>query len=88
MPSPFVQPIHVEDLCQGIINLINSRIESGGYALAQRDPIRFGDFLRYVRKFYLGKISVLVPIPFFLLSFFSFHRVYKKHVDYELFSFS
>ena len=69
-PSPYVQPIHVDDLCLGIIRLFNAK--SKIYSLAAVKPIPFKVFLKEIINAKKNGLRIFVPIPLFLIKGFSF----------------
>ncbi|MEO8113930.1 MAG: NAD(P)-dependent oxidoreductase [Phenylobacterium sp.] len=65
-PAPVVQPIHVDDLAEGVVNLALDRTASGAFNLAG-PPMAFHDFLRDLRWARHRGLAVLAPAPRVLL---------------------
>lgn len=61
-PSQFVQPIHLDELCSGLLLLAQSRL-SGWKGLAGPTPVTFGKVLRILARIGHGKHLVILPIP-------------------------
>lgn len=69
VPSPLVQPIHVDDLCDGLLRVACSKnSESSIYSLASAEPVRFSCFLAAVAKYRLRKRRMFFPVPTPVLS--------------------
>jgi len=68
-PSPYVQPIHVDDLCLGIIRLFNAK--SKIYSIAAVKPIPFKVFLQEIINAKKIGLRVFVPTPLFLIKVIS-----------------
>jgi nucleoside-diphosphate-sugar epimerase len=66
LPSPLVQPIHVEDLAIGLVNSAEQR-PSKILKLAQDEPVTFTDFLRIIVHERLRTKKLFLPFPAFLL---------------------
>ncbi len=64
-----VQPIHLEEVVEGLLALASGPAPSrgstpaGSSVLAGPDPITFGDWLRLLRRAHTGKGLVLLPVP-------------------------
>jgi len=64
LPVPLVQPVHVEDLARGILNLSEStNIPSGILSVAEEIPTAFTSFLKAVVRYRVRKPRLFVPIP-------------------------
>jgi nucleoside-diphosphate-sugar epimerase len=61
-PSQFVQPIHLDELCSGLLLLAQSRL-SGWKGLAGPIPVTFGNVLRSLARIGHGRHLVVLPIP-------------------------
>lgn len=61
-PSQFVQPIHLDELCSGLLLLAQSRL-SGWKGLAGPIPVTFGNVLRSLARIGHGRHLVILPIP-------------------------
>lgn len=68
LPSPKLQPIHVEDLCEGILIALCENY-SGVLCLASPQEIDFHIFLKFLSKYRLRKAFWSVPVPRFILDF-------------------
>ena len=63
-PAPKIQPIHVDDLCEGLLRLAHPQcFESRVYSLAAAEPMRFERFLSKIAEVRLRKRRLLVPVP-------------------------
>lgn len=72
IPSPKVQPIHVDDLAEGLLRVAEKGdIKVGVYYLAAPIPISFSTFLAEVAKSRLRCHRVLVPVPILAIKFFA-----------------
>lgn len=64
LPAPKVQPIHVDDLAEGLLRVAErSDLKSGVYYLASPVPISFTGFLAEIAKTRLRCRRVFVPVP-------------------------
>ncbi len=64
IPSPLVQPIHVDDLAEGLLRIAErGDLRSGVYCLASSVPIPFSIFLAKIAKSRLRSRRVFVPVP-------------------------
>jgi NADH dehydrogenase len=71
MPAPQVQPIHVDDLAEGLLRIAErSDIKSGLYCLATSVPISFSMFLGAIAKSRLRCRRVFVPVPVVAINLF------------------
>lgn len=71
LPDPKVQPIHVDDLAEGLLRIAErADTKSGVYCLASPVPIFFSGFLAEIAKTRLRCRRVLVPVPVVLISLF------------------
>lgn len=61
-PSKLVQPIHLKEVCEGLLALTQSGI-SGCKGLADQAPVRFGDFLKNLSRIEHGANLLILPIP-------------------------
>lgn len=63
-PAPNVQPIHVEDLASGLLELVERQdLPMGIYSLASPTPISFTEFLKEIAsaRLYCWRYFVVVP---------------------------
>ena len=67
-PSRLVQPIHVEEVCRGVLALSDSDA-TGWIGLASPNPIRFGDFLTILAQEAFSSSLRILPIPSWLALF-------------------
>ena len=68
IPSPKVQPIHVDDCAEGLFKLVDHKnIKSGVYCLASPEPISFTQFLRSIANNRVRGRVFFVPVPTFLV---------------------
>lgn len=64
MPSPKVQPIHVDDLSEGLLRIVErTDLPSGVYCLAAPEPVTFSTFLGEIAKSRLRCWRGFVPVP-------------------------
>jgi len=71
MPAPRVQPIHVDDLAEGLLRIAErSEVKSGVYSLATSVPISFSMFLGEIAKSRLRCRRVFVPVPVVVINLF------------------
>jgi NADH dehydrogenase len=62
-PGAQVQPIHLDDLVEGLMRLATrERLEGRSYTLAGA-PVAFGEFLRRLGRIRFGRAPLLIPIP-------------------------
>ena len=72
IPSPKVQPIHVDDLAEGLLRLAeNNDAPNGLYCLADPTSISFSCFLKEIAHSRLRSDRISVPIPIAAINFFS-----------------
>lgn len=67
LPAPVVQPIHVDDLADGLLRAVE-QCSSGMLCLAQDEVVSFTQFLRLLtrERFHIGRM--FVPVPTFLIA--------------------
>jgi len=64
IPSPMVQSIHVNDLSDGLLRIVErSDLPSSVYCLAAADPVRFSTFLGVIAESRLRCWRGFVPVP-------------------------
>ena len=61
-PGQLVQPIHVEEVCRGLLALADSDA-TGWMGLAGPDPVTFGDFLKILAREGFSSTLRILPIP-------------------------
>lgn len=68
VPSPQVQPIHVDDFCEGLLRVINhSALNPNVFTLASETALSFNDFLSIISKNRLRKTTILLFTPIFII---------------------
>lgn len=68
LPSPKVQPVHVDDLCLSLLRTAqNYAAISGVLSVAQSHPISFTSFLKAIALGRLQKRRLFVPVPAILV---------------------
>lgn len=71
LPSPTIQPIHVDDLAEGMLRIAErGDLKPRVYCLASPVPILFSNFLSEIAKTRLRCRRVFVPVPIALINFF------------------
>lgn len=64
LPSPRVQPIHVDDLAESLLRIADrDDLKSGVYCLAAPEPVSFSKFLSEIAKSRLRCKRLFVPFP-------------------------
>lgn len=72
LPVPKVQPIHVDELAEGLMRIIEDQdISPGVYCLASPKPVSFTQFLSAIAKNRVRLKRWFVPVPVFLVRFIS-----------------
>jgi NADH dehydrogenase len=70
MPSPLVQPIHVDDCAKGLLRLVELKdIRSDVYCLASPEPVSFTEFLQSIARNRVRGRKFFVPVPIPLVRF-------------------
>jgi len=73
VPAPKVQPVHVDDLAEGLLRMTEqAELSAGVYSLASRDPVDFSSFLSSISKYRVRSFRLFIPVPVFLVSLSSF----------------
>lgn len=68
LPAPKVQPIHVDDLTEGLLRIaVRDDIEPGIVCLASNEPVSFTRFLMIIASVRLRRRRWLVPVPVILI---------------------
>lgn len=68
-PAPRVQPIHVADLCDGLLKLAGDpALPPGAYDIADPESIPFDRFLATVARHRVRRSPLFVPVPYALLA--------------------
>jgi len=84
-PEQLVQPIHVEEVCRGLLALADSDA-TGWIGLAGPDPVRFGDFLKILaREGFCSALRILpMPLPLALFAAEASAIIpFAPHIDKE-----
>jgi NADH dehydrogenase len=69
LPAPLVQPIHVEDLAEGLLRIAENRsFPPGIVSLGSPTPVSFSLFLAAIAKHRLRKKVIFIPIPAVFIS--------------------
>lgn len=72
LPAPRVQPIHVDDLAEGLLRIAERDDISGGvYHLAAPVPVSFSSFLCEIARSRLRCRRILLPVPVIAVNFFA-----------------
>jgi nucleoside-diphosphate-sugar epimerase len=58
-----LQPIHVDEVCDGLLELALDAPQEGATFVLAGTPITFGQWLKTLRRTRLGKGLVLIPLP-------------------------
>lgn len=75
-PRPYVQPIHIHDLCLALLQLTCDReAQPGVYALGAPQGVSFTDFLHAIARYRVRKMRLYLPVPMRLLT--GFTRLHK-----------
>lgn len=70
MPVPRVQPVHVDDLAEGLLRIAERNdVPSGVYSLASPEPVLFSNFLREIARSRLRCKRIFVPVPILIINF-------------------
>ena len=81
IPAPSVQPIHVADLCVGIITILESPASPTQiFELASEQKIPFDKFIHGIAKYRLQKKLIFLPIPVFAIKLLHFLLPGNKQV--------
>jgi nucleoside-diphosphate-sugar epimerase len=68
VPSPLVQPIHIDDCAEGLLRYIELKeMDSGVYCLASPEPISFATFLKSIARNRVRGQRLFVPVPTLLI---------------------
>jgi uncharacterized protein YbjT (DUF2867 family) len=68
-PAPKVQPIHVDDLSEGLLRIIeHTDLTSGVYCLAAPEPVSFSKFLGEIAQSRLRCWRGFVPVPVVIIN--------------------
>lgn len=74
-PRPQVQPVHVDDLAQALIRLLDGRQASGCYNVASAKPVSFTGFLQAIATHRIARPRLFIPVP--ILALFAAMRLGK-----------
>lgn len=71
IPSPQIQPIHVDDLAAGLLSISERcEVKPGVYCLSAVEPISFSTFLTEIAKSRLRCKRICVPVPVIVVNLF------------------
>ncbi len=84
IPSPFLQPIHIDDLVDGILFIAENddTVGSNIYCLASPLPISFSAFLRAIAKERLRCTRFFFPIPVFIINLIFLLKIYSRETKF------
>lgn len=82
LPSPEVQPVHVDDLCLAIFNIIIKPVQKFEFNIAATESMRFSKFLKSLAWYRYNKYLWSVPFPGVILSFIA--MLFKLLPDLKL----
>ncbi len=72
IPSPMLQPVHIDDAVASIIQLASSDdYDSRVYRIAQSDSVSFTVFLKTIARERLHRFRLFVPVPVVVVQFIS-----------------
>ncbi|WNV06071.1 sugar nucleotide-binding protein [Candidatus Methylospira mobilis] len=72
VPAPRVQPIHVDDLCDGLLRIAERNdLQSGVFHLAAPRPVSFSGFLGEIARTRLRCRRWFVPVPVIVVNAFA-----------------
>ena len=72
IPAPKIQPIHVDDLAEGLLRIVEvGDVLSGVYCLAAPEPVSFSTFLSEIAKSRLRCWRGFVPLPVLVINAFA-----------------
>jgi NADH dehydrogenase len=64
MPAPLIQPVHVEDLAEGLLRIAERHdIPPNIYCIAASEPVSFTKFLNEISRTRLRRWRGFVPVP-------------------------
>ena len=64
IPAPQIQPIHVEDLCNCILKVMELQNSSTKiFYFGEECPVSFTKFMQFLANIYLHKTMLLIPMP-------------------------
>ncbi len=64
LPAPKVQPVHVDDLCQALLDLAaRDALHGACLQVAQAEPVSFTAFLKAIAKHRLNVRRLWLPVP-------------------------
>ena len=83
IPSPIIQPIHVDELTDVIIKCITKKTKSKVYLLGSINAINFNDFIFSFKKFKSEKFHIPIYIPGII--FFTLKKILSAKYAQKLF---
>lgn len=73
LPSPKIQPIHIEDLSMGLLSIAErDDILPRIYCLADPEPVSFTKFLHEIAQFRLRCWRLFIPVPVIVVNLLAF----------------
>jgi nucleoside-diphosphate-sugar epimerase len=67
IPAPKVQPIHINDLCDAILQACKPNVQANTFCIASNNSIGFHQFLKLLSTYKLRRYSINIPIPKFFI---------------------
>jgi len=72
LPSPMIQPIHVDDCGRGLLKIASTQpLTPKIYNLAEDESVRFTHFMKSIATHRLGVSRFFIPVPTFLITILS-----------------
>jgi nucleoside-diphosphate-sugar epimerase len=69
IPAPYVQPIHVDDLVEAILRIVERQDEAPRIScLAAATPVSFNEFLAEIGRVRIRRRRIFVPVPIAFLN--------------------
>jgi len=78
LPSPKVQPIHVDDLAEGLLCIAQAdNVASGVICIASPEPVSFTKFLSVIASQHVRKKKLFIPFPIIFIKIIGFLIGYR-----------
>lgn len=71
LPSPKIQPIHIDDLIVALLRITDSNIQQKIFYLGSSTPISFTTFLLTIAAVRVRRLRIPIPIPVLLIGILS-----------------
>jgi nucleoside-diphosphate-sugar epimerase len=69
LPSPLVQPVHVDDISEALLRVAEKKeVEGRVFQIAQSEPLGFTEFLQCIAIYRIGVRKIFVPVPISLIN--------------------